>query len=86
MNKNKKEINKDGSDNHGEFYFSNNTSFPQFETGNTSYQPDTFDYVESVSDFDDFENTYEFVRGELVTYFKELHTYDVRTATTFTEV
>ena len=82
MKKNKKELNKDDSDNHGEFYYSNNTSFPQFETGNTSYQPDTFDYVESVSDFDDFENTYEFVRGELVTYFKELHTYDVRTATT----
>jgi len=82
MKKNKKELNKVDSDYHGEFYYSNNTSFPQFETGNTSYQPDTFDYVESVSDFDDFEKTYEFVRGELVAHFRELHTYDVRAATT----
>ena len=66
MKKNKKELNKNDSANLGEIYYSNNTPLPHFENGNTSYQPDQYEYVQSVSNFDDFEKTYEFISGELI--------------------
>ena len=63
-------------------YYSNSTPIPKFEVESKSIESDQIEYVSDQTSFYDFDRSYDFIRGELMSYFEEIRSYDVRTSTT----
>ena len=62
--------------------YSNSTPIPKFEVESKSIESDQIEYVSDQTSFYDFDRSYDFIRGELMSYFEEIRSYDVRTSTT----
>jgi hypothetical protein len=81
MSEKKKKGEESSTSNNGMNYYSNSTQLPKFEGESKSIESDQFEYVSDRTSFNDFDRSYDFIRGELTSYFDEINSYDVRTST-----
>ena len=72
MSEKKKKGGESSTSNNGMNYYSNSTQLPKFEGESKSIESDQFEYVSDQTSFYDFDRSYDFIRGELTSYFDEI--------------